>query len=46
MTRHYGDQAEAVEQRVLSEIESHFESGAAFCRVITDRWLDLVSAAR
>jgi GMP synthase-like glutamine amidotransferase len=45
MTRHYGDQAEAVEQRVLSEIESHFESGAAFCRVITDRWLDLVSAA-
>ena len=46
MTRHYGDQAEAVEQRVLSEIDSHFESGAAFCRAITDRWLDLVSAAR
>ena len=46
MTRHYGDQVEAVEQKVLSEIDAHFESGAAFCRAITDRWLDLVSAAR
>jgi GMP synthase (glutamine-hydrolysing) len=45
MTRHYGDQAEAVEQRVLLEIDEHFESGAAFCRTMADRWLDLVGRA-
>jgi GMP synthase-like glutamine amidotransferase len=44
MTRHYGDQAAAVEERVLSEIADHFEGGAAFCRTVTDRWLDLVAA--
>ena len=42
MTRHYGDQVEAVEKRVLSEIDKYFESGAAFCRTMTDRWLELV----
>jgi len=42
MTRHYGDQAEAVEQRVLAEIDRYFEEGATFCRTTTDRWLDLV----
>jgi GMP synthase-like glutamine amidotransferase len=42
MTRHYGDQVEAVEKRVLSEIDKYFESGAAFCKTMTDRWLDLV----
>ena len=42
MTRHFGDQAEAVEQRVLSEVDTYFDAGAAFCRTITDRWLDLV----
>lgn len=42
MTRHYGDQAEAVERRVLSEVDTYFDAGAAFCRSITDRWLDLV----
>jgi GMP synthase (glutamine-hydrolysing) len=46
MTRHYGDGAEAVEKKVLSEIEAYFEGGAAFCRRMTDRWLDLVTAAR
>jgi GMP synthase-like glutamine amidotransferase len=46
MTRHFGDQAEAVEGRVLSEVDSHFQAGAAFCRTITDRWLDLVNARR
>lgn len=46
MTRHYDDGAEAVEKRVLSEIETHFEGGAAFCRTMTDRWLDLVTAAK
>jgi GMP synthase (glutamine-hydrolysing) len=46
MTRHFGDQAEAVEQRVLSEVDAYFDAGAAFCRAITDRWLDLVDANR
>ena len=46
MIRHYGDRAEAVEARILAEIETHFEGGAAFCRTMTDRWLDLVTAAR
>ncbi|WP_119301337.1 type 1 glutamine amidotransferase [Dongia deserti] len=46
MKRHYGDEAEAVEKRVLSEIETHFDSGVTFCRTMTDRWLDLVAAAR
>jgi GMP synthase-like glutamine amidotransferase len=45
MTRHYGGRAEAVEKRVLLEIDQHFEDGAAFCRVVTDRWLDLVERA-
>jgi GMP synthase-like glutamine amidotransferase len=42
MIRHYGDQAESVESKVLAEIDAHFESGAIFCRTLTDRWLDLV----
>jgi GMP synthase-like glutamine amidotransferase len=42
MTRHHGDEAEMVEARVLKEIDAHFETGAAFCRLITNRWLDLV----
>jgi GMP synthase (glutamine-hydrolysing) len=46
MTRHYGDQAEAVERRVLSEVDTYFDAGAAFCRAITDRWLDLVDTSR
>jgi GMP synthase-like glutamine amidotransferase len=45
ITRHYGGQAEGVERRVLSEIDAHFEAGAAFCRAIADRWLDLVESA-
>ena len=45
MTRHFGDQAEAVERRVLSEVETYFDAGAAFCRAITDRWLDLVETS-
>ena len=43
---HYGDQAEAVEQRVLAEVDVHFETGAGFCRAITDGWLDLVNSSR
>ena len=46
MTRHFGDQAEVVERRVLSEVDRHFEAGATFCRTMTDRWLDLVSSRR
>jgi GMP synthase-like glutamine amidotransferase len=45
MMRHYGGRAEAVEKRVLLEIDQHFEDGAAFCRMVTDRWLDLVERA-
>lgn len=43
MMRHYGEEAEAVEARVLKEIDIHFETGAAFCRLMTGRWLDLVA---
>lgn len=46
MTRHFGDQAEAVERRVLSEVDTYFDAGADFCRTITNRWLDLVDASR
>jgi GMP synthase (glutamine-hydrolysing) len=45
MTRHYGGEAETVEARVLTEIDAHFETGAAFCRLITNRWLDLGGGA-
>jgi GMP synthase-like glutamine amidotransferase len=44
MTRYHGDQAVAVEKRVLLEIDRYFEDGAAFCRTMTDRWLDLVES--
>ncbi len=43
MTRHYGAEAEAVERRVLCEIDAHFEAGAAFCRLLAERWLDLMA---
>jgi GMP synthase-like glutamine amidotransferase len=46
MTRHFGDQAEAVERRVLSEVDAYFDAGEDFCKTITDRWLDLVDARR
>jgi GMP synthase-like glutamine amidotransferase len=46
MTRHFGNNADAVEQRVLAEVETHFESGAAFCRAMTDRWLELAMSAK
>ncbi len=46
MTKHYRDRAEAVERHVLSEVDAYFENGAAFCRAITDRWLDLVNSSR
>ncbi len=46
MTRHFGAAAEDMERRALSEIEAHFEAGAAFCRNVADRWLDLVAARK
>lgn len=45
MVRHFGEQAEVVETNVLSEIDRYFEDGAAFCRTVTDHWLDLVAAS-
>jgi len=42
MTRHFGEQAAIEEARALQEADLYFDSGAAFCRVMTDRWLDLV----
>lgn len=46
MTRHHGAEAEMVERRVLGEIDAHFASGADFCRLIANRWLDLVDARK
>ena len=46
MKRHFGDEAETVERQVLAEVDAHFESGAGFCRTITDRWLDLADSRR
>lgn len=46
LVRHYGARAEAEAARVGGEVEAHFESGAAFCRIVTDRWADLVAARR
>jgi len=45
MTRHFGDQAPAQEARALREADLYFEQGAAFCRTMTNRWLDLVGKA-
>lgn len=46
MTSHYGEHAEAVEAKVQQEIDTHFVTGAAFCRLMTNRWLDLVADRR
>lgn len=43
MTRHFGDQAPAQEASALREVDLYFEQGAAFCRTMTNRWLDLVA---
>ncbi|MET1026184.1 MAG: type 1 glutamine amidotransferase [Dongiaceae bacterium] len=45
MTRHFGDRAPIEEARSLREADLYFDSGAAFCRVMTERWLDLVERA-
>jgi hypothetical protein len=45
MTRHFGNQAPAQEARALREADLYFEQGAAFCRTMTNRWLDLVEQA-
>jgi GMP synthase-like glutamine amidotransferase len=42
MTRHYGSEAEAVERRVIGEVDRYFEAGAKFCETVAHRWLDLV----
>jgi hypothetical protein len=44
MTRHYGGEAEAVERRVVGEVDRYFEAGAKFCEILAHRWLDLVAS--
>ncbi|MDY0883922.1 type 1 glutamine amidotransferase [Dongia soli] len=43
MSRHFGNRAPAQEARALREADLYFDQGAAFCRIMTDRWLDLVA---
>jgi GMP synthase-like glutamine amidotransferase len=43
---HYGELAEAVEAKVLAEVEAHFAAGHAFTQAVTDRWMDLVAERR
>jgi hypothetical protein len=31
---------------VVRSVDAHFEEGAAFCRTVTGRWLDLVNERR
>lgn len=46
MRRHFGDQAEARESQALQEADLYFDQGTAFCRAMTERWLDLVATGR
>ena len=46
MERHYGELAEVVADDVVRSVAAHFEEGAAFCRTVTGRWLDLVAERR
>ena len=46
MERHYGDLAELVAADVIRSVAAHFAEGAAFCRTVTRRWLDLVIERR
>jgi len=46
MERHYGDLAELVAADVIRSVAAHFAEGAAFCRTVTGRWLDLVIERR
>jgi GMP synthase-like glutamine amidotransferase len=45
MTRHFGESAPVEEARALREADLYFDQGAAFCRTMTERWLDLVEQA-
>jgi GMP synthase (glutamine-hydrolysing) len=44
--RHYGDLAELVAGDVRRSVEAHFDAGAAFCRHLAGRWLDLAIERR
>jgi GMP synthase-like glutamine amidotransferase len=44
--RHFGDRAGEMAAQLVCDVDRHFEAGAAFCRTITLRWLDLVAARR
>jgi GMP synthase (glutamine-hydrolysing) len=46
MERHYGELAEVVAADVVRSVEAHYEEGAAFCRIVSSRWLDLVAERR
>jgi GMP synthase (glutamine-hydrolysing) len=46
MERHYGELAEIVAADVVRSVDAHFDEGAAFCRIVTSRWLDLVAERR
>jgi GMP synthase (glutamine-hydrolysing) len=46
LERHYGELAELVADDVVRSVDAHFEEGAAFCRTVTGRWLDLVGERR
>ncbi|MGE0120754.1 MAG: type 1 glutamine amidotransferase [Dongiaceae bacterium] len=46
LQRHFGAGAEAEEARVLAEVEAHYAEGEHFCRMVTERWLDLVAECR
>ena len=42
--KHFGAATDAVCATVRREIAEHYDAGAAFCRTVTERWLDLVEA--
>jgi GMP synthase-like glutamine amidotransferase len=46
MQRNFGDLAEAREAQALAEADRYFDQGVAFCRAMTQRWLDLVAASQ
>ena len=46
LERHFGELAELVASDVVRSVAAHYEEGAAFCRTVTGRWLDLVAERR
>jgi GMP synthase-like glutamine amidotransferase len=46
MQHNFGDQAEMREAQALHDVDLYFDQGTAFCRTMTERWLDLVATSR